>query len=322
MKTLNKKQIDDFKIGHNQNQTALTGCTVIICEEGAVTGVDVRGGAPGTRETDLLASENIVEKAHATFLAGGSAYGLDAGGGIMKFLEEKEIGFDVQTTKVPIVPGAILFDLGIGNAKVRPDQDMGFKACENAYQDEKLFGNIGAGTGATIGKALGPEYSMKAGIGYAYELGPLQIAATVAVNAVGDVIDPSTGRQIAGIFDRKKNQLLSTSDILLSKAEQSFNQNGYFGNTTIGTIMTNAKLTKAQANKIASIAQDGIAKTIDPSHTIMDGDTLFTMASNKIEVDPTIICMLATKVVAEAIIDSVKKAKTTLGYPAVQDLSL
>ncbi|WP_331460512.1 P1 family peptidase [Gracilibacillus suaedae] len=228
----------------------------------------------------------------------------------------------MQTIKVPIVPGAILFDLGIGDAKVRPDQNMGYKACENAYQSEKLFGNIGAGTGATIGKALGSEYSMKAGIGYAgYKFGPLQIAATVAVNAVGDVIDPLTGKQIAGLFDRKKNQLLSTSDILLSKVEQPFKENGYDGNTTIGTIMTNGKLTKAQANKIASIAHDGIAKTINPSHTLMDGDTLFIMTSNKIEVDPTIISILATKVVSEAIIDSVKKAKTVLGYPAVQDLS-
>ncbi len=322
MKTLYVDQIDDFKLGHNQDHTALTGCTVIICEEGAVTGVDVKGGSPGSRETDLLASENTVEKAHATFLAGGSAYGLDVGSGVMKFLEEKEIGFDVQTTKVPIVPGAILFDLGIGDNKIRPDQDMGYKACENAYQNEKVFGNIGAGTGATIGKALGPEFSMKAGIGYAgYQLGPLQIAATVAVNAVGDVIDPYTGKQIAGIFDRKKNQLLSTSDILLSKGEQSLNHHGYYGNTTIGTIMTNAKLTKAQANKMATIAQDGIAKTINPSHTLMDGDTLFTMTSNRIEVDPTIISILATKVVTEAIIDGVTKAKTVLGVPSVQDLS-
>ncbi|MGN8647003.1 P1 family peptidase [Gracilibacillus sp. HCP3S3_G5_1] len=321
MKTLKIDQLEGFKIGHHQDETALTGCTVIICEEGATTGVDVRGGAPGTRETDLLASENTINKTHATFLAGGSAYGLDVGSGVMKFLEQRGVGMNLQIVKVPIVPGAILFDLAIGSSEIRPNQTMGFKACENAYKNKTVFGNVGAGTGATVGKVLGPEFTMKSGIGYSgYQIGTLQIAATVAVNAVGDIIDPSSGKQIAGLFDRKNHQLLHTSDILLSQAGQTFQDNGYYGNTTIGSIMTNAKLTKAQVNKIASIAQDGMAKTIDPAHTFMDGDTLFVMATGKVEVDPTIVGMLATKVVTEAIINAVKIAKSVADFPAYQDV--
>ncbi|MDX8046189.1 P1 family peptidase [Gracilibacillus sp. S3-1-1] len=322
MKSLHIQNLQDYKIGHQQNKDALTGCTVVIAEEGAVTGVDVRGGAPGTRETDLLASENTVSKAHAIFLSGGSAYGLDVGGGVMQYLEEKGIGFDTKAAKVPIVPGAILYDLGIGNSAIRPDKKMGYQAAANAYQTVPTFGNVGAGTGASVGKVLGEAFSMKSGIGYAgYQIGPLQVAAIVAVNAVGDIIDPTTGKQIAGVYDRNKQQLLHTSDILLSQLEQKFDDDGYAGNTTIGTIITNAKLTKAQANKIASIAHDGLAKTTSPSHTFMDGDTLFAMASGKVEIDPNIVAVLATSVVAEAIVNGVKSAESVADFPAFQDMN-
>ncbi|SHN18635.1 P1 family peptidase [Gracilibacillus kekensis] len=322
MKKLFVDELQDFRIGHQQDTDALTGCTVIICEEGATTGVDVKGGAPGTRETDLLASENTVEKAHATFLSGGSAFGLDAGSGVMYFLEERDIGFDVVFAKVPIVPGAILFDLGVGSPSIRPDKMMGYQACVNAYENTSVFGNVGAGCGATVGKALGNDYSMKSGIGFAaYQLGSLQVAAVVAVNAIGDIVDPITNQTIAGLYDKTKRQFLSSEETLISQAEKKLlAQDRYSGNTTIGTIMTNANLTKAQTNKIASIAQDGIAKTITPSHTLIDGDTLFMMASGKVEADPNAIAIIATKVIQEAIIDGVKKATSVAGIPSYNDI--
>lgn len=321
MQKIRMEELEEFRIGHAQNEQAMTGCTVILCENGATTGVDVRGGSPGTRETDLLASENNVEKAHATFLSGGSAFGLDVGAGIMKFLEERDKGFDVGNVKVPIVPGAILFDLGIGDAAIRPDKEMGYNACLHAYKEQTGLGNIGAGTGATIGKVLGPDYMMKGGIGFAgYQIGALQISAVVAVNAVGDVYNPIKNKQIAGVYDRKENVLLNSADIILSQITNNKHLTPNNGNTTIGTIMTNAKLSKAQANKIASISQDGIAKTINPSHTLMDGDTLFMMSTGKVEIDPNIIGILATTVVSEAIIEGITQAKRFDDIPSFQDI--
>lgn len=219
MKEISIHEIEGFKLGHAQNEEALTGCSVIISEDGAIGGVDVRGGSPGTRETDLLNPQNLVEEVHSVFLAGGSAYGLNVAGGIMKYLEEKNIGFDVQIAKVPIVTGAILFDLYPGNPNIRPDDQMGYEACQNAYSsNDNRNGNIGAGIGATVGKCLGPQYAMKGGLGtYALQIGDVKIGAVVAVNCFGDVIDPSTGKVIAGVYDQASNKYLHSEKVMLDQ---------------------------------------------------------------------------------------------------------
>ncbi|GGM23398.1 peptidase [Paraliobacillus quinghaiensis] len=311
--------ITPFKIGHAQNAEAATGCTVILSEKGAVTGVDVRGGSPGTRETDLLKSENLVDQVHATFLSGGSAYGLDVGTGVMNYLEEHNIGFDVQVARVPIVPGAILFDLAIGDPSIRPNARMGYQACLNTTNAVKQQGNIGAGYGATVGKCLGSPNSMKAGLGtYAIEIGKLQIGAIIAVNSFGDIIDPTTNQVIAGVRDHEAGTFLYTEKQLLQQLDMSTNR--FSGNTTIGTIITNAKATKANMNKIASIAHDGIARTMRPSHTLVDGDTLFAMTSNEVEVDINIVGMLAATVTEKAIINAIKHANSLFGIPSYQEL--
>ena len=248
--------IDGLKLGHAQSYDGATGCTVVICEEGATGGVDVRGGAPGTRETDLLNPMEMVEKIHSVVLSGGSAFGLDASGGVMEYLEENDIGFDVGVTKVPIVCQAVLFDLVCGNAKVRPDKVMGYQACKNAesYNDD-INGNIGCGTGATVGKFFGPENSMKGGFGsYAIQVGELKVGAIVGVNCLGDVIEPTSGKIIAGALKKDMSGFMDTEETMIALYNK---ENDVFkGNTTIGVILTNAKLTKAQANKIASMAHN------------------------------------------------------------------
>lgn len=320
MKEIHIQELEGFKFGHAQNDTALTGCSVIISENGAIGGVEVRGGSPGTRETDALQPENLVEEVHGIFLSGGSAFGLDVGTGMMKFLEEKNIGFDVQVAKVPIVSGAILFDLYPGDPTIRPDSQMGFDACLHAYSGE-LFqqGSIGAGMGASVGKCLGYDFVMRGGIGsYALELGELQIGAVVAVNAFGDVIDPSTNQILAGAYDRSKGTFLKSDEQMLAQLKDK-STNRFSGNTTIGSIVTNAKLTKSQANKIASIAHDGFATTIKPSHTLVDGDTLFVLSSKKVETDLNVLSMLASKVVEHAVINAVKNASMASDIPSYND---
>lgn len=309
MKKICIQKIKGFQFGHAQNRDALTGCSVIICEKGAIGGVEVRGGSPGTRETDALHAENLVEEVHGIFLSGGSAFGLDVGSGMMRFLEEKDIGFDVQVTRVPIVSGAILFDLYPGDPTVRPDSQMGYDACTHAFSDE-IFqqGSVGAGTGATVGKCLGYDFAMPGGIGsYAVEIGELQIGAVVAVNAFGDIVDPTTNQIIAGAYDRLKETFLKSDEQLLNQLE-NHSTNRFAGNTTIGTVVTNAKLTKSQANKIAAISHDGFARTIRPSHTLVDGDTLFTLSTNQVETDLNVLSMLASQVVEKAVINAVRNA--------------
>ncbi|MGP4075245.1 P1 family peptidase [Halobacillus sp. K22] len=308
MKKIDLMDIEGFRIGQAKHSQASTGCTVIICENGAKGGVDVRGGSPGTRETDLLRSENLVEDVHAVFLSGGSAYGLDVGTGVMQYLEEHNIGFDVQVARVPIVPGAILFDLHRGEAGIRPDRNMGYQACTNAF-DHVPFkeGTEGAGAGATVGKVLGPDYAMKGGIGsYAVQAGGLKIGAVVAVNSFGDVIDPKTGQIIAGV--QKDGRFLGTENLLIQSIE-STETNRFSGNTTIGSVITNAKLTKPQANKIAALAHDGLARTIRPSHTFVDGDTLFTLTTNEVEVDLNGLSSLAAYVVEKAVLRAIQSAQ-------------
>ncbi|SET32922.1 L-aminopeptidase/D-esterase [Salinibacillus kushneri] len=323
MKEIAFSELEGFRLGHAQDHVALSGCSVVICEEGAIGGVDVRGGSPGTRETDLLDPNNLVEEVHAVFLSGGSAYGLNTGGGIMQYLEEQKIGFDVQVARVPIVAGAILFDLLPGNPAIRPDHQMGYKASQNAFiKQEDMNGNIGAGTGATVGKALGPEFAMKGGLGtYAVQIGSFQIGAVVAVNCFGDVVDPGTGEIIAGAYDSNNSTLLSSEENLLSQLNQYEKTNRFKGNTTIGVLVTNAKLTKGQANKISSITHDSLARTMRPSHSLVDGDTIFTMSSNQVEVELNSLGMLASTVMEKAILRGVKAAKGVDGLFSYQDIT-
>ena len=306
-----KNAITDVRgveVGHAQDDQALTGCTVILCRKGAVAGVDVRGGAPGTRETDLLDPINLVEKVHAIVLAGGSAFGLDAATGVVRYLEENQIGFDIGTVKVPIVPSAILYDLNLGRADVRPDSDMGYRAAVSASSKAPAEGNVGAGTGASVGKILGMKRAMKAGVGTAsINFHGTVIGALVAVNPFGDVIDPTNGKILAGV--RSGTTLQKLKRIKVRPAATS--------NTVIGVITTNAKLTKAQATKVAQMAQDGIARTIKPAHTMFDGDTIFTLATGEKKADVSTIGAYAAEVMAEAILRGVKMANSEGGLPGL-----
>ena len=320
MQEIKLSSIEEIKIGHAQNELGGTGCSVIICESGATGGVDVRGGSPGTRETDLLNPMEMVDKIHSVVLSSGSAFGLDACSGVMEYLEKKDIGFDVTVAKVPIVCGAVLFDLAIGNPKIRPDKDMGIKACINAEENNKdINGNIGAGFGATVGKFLGPNYAMKGGLGtYAVQVGNLKVGAIVAVNCLGDVVDPSNLNIIAGAYDSSCNKFLDSEKLILNSIENP--KNPFKGNTTIGTIITNANFNKAQANKVASMAHNGYGRTMRPAHTMFDGDTIFTMCTNKVESDVTTVGMLAAHVMEKAILNGVKSADTLFNVPCFNDL--
>ncbi len=299
--------IPGLKVGHAQDFRAMTGCTVIICMQGATAGVDVRGAAPGTRETDLLRPETLVDKVHAIVLAGGSAFGLDAASGVMAFLEENNIGFDVGVTRVPIVCSAVLFDLNIGDYRIRPDFQMGYQACVNASENQKLQGNIGAGTGATVGKISGPYNAMKSGLGSAsLQVGDLRVGAIVAVNSYGDVYDHITNELLAGAIDRKTGKYINSIKCILETGKTA----GFpMRNTTIGVIATNGKLSKAQANKVAQTAHDGFARSINPVHTMFDGDTIFALATGEVTADINLIGTLAGEVMSMSITNGVKAAK-------------
>ncbi|MGL4451926.1 MAG: P1 family peptidase [Sarcina sp.] len=314
------QDIEGFKLGHASNIEAGTGCTVIISEEGASAGVSVRGGAPGTRETDLLNPSEMIQKIHGLVLAGGSAYGLDASSGVMEYLENKNIGFDVSVAKVPIVCSAVLFDLACGNPKIRPDKLMGIKACENAetYSDS-TNGNIGCGTGATVGKFFGPTSAMKGGFGsYAVQIGNLKIGAIVGVNALGDIKDPNTNKIIAGAIN-ENNLFIDTEKTMFTTKTKS--QNAFKGNTTIGAIICNANLTKAENKKIASMAHNAFARTIYPAHTMFDGDTIFSLSIGEEKHDISLIGSLATKVMEEAILRAIKLADTLHGFKSYNEIN-
>jgi len=318
MKEIKITDIKGIKVGHAQDFEGATGCTVILCEKGAWAGADVRGGSPASRETELLKSVNMVEQIHAVMLSGGSAYGLDAASGAMAFLEEKGVGFDVGVGVVPIVCGASLFDLIVGDPKCRPDKEMGYKACKNASNGPVREGNVGAGTGATVGKFLGIQHMMKSGLGtYAIEIGDLKVAAIVAVNALGDVVDVDTGKRIAGLLNEDNTKLSNTEEMMY--AQYAHDRNIFSGNTTLGCIVTNAKLTKTQANKLASIAHDGFARAIRPVHTMADGDTIFVMATGEIEAMPDAVGALAADVMGRAINRAVRAAEPAYGLKAARE---
>ena len=320
MKVMKITDIPGIQIGNNQDLEGATGCTVILCKEGAVAGVDVRGGAPGTRETDLLKPENYVEKIHAVLLAGGSAFGLDAAAGVMNYLEEQGIGFDVGVTKVPIVAGAVLFDLTCKDHRIRPNQEMGYKACIAAESQKFTEGSVGAGTGATVGKFYGMEYAMKGGLGtYCLQVGDMIVGAVVAVNCFGDVIDPSTGEILAGAYGEEPPAFLDCEKGMIEGYGNC--TNGFAGNTTIGAIITNVVMTKAQAQKIASMAHDGYARTMRPAHTMLDGDTIFTLSVGSAKADMNVVGLLAARVMEQAVVAAVKQASTIGGYKTYQNLS-
>jgi L-aminopeptidase/D-esterase-like protein len=321
--------IPGIEVGQDQDLDALTGVTVILCRKGAVGGVDQRGGAPGTRETDLLNPINLVEKVHAVVLAGGSAFGLDSASGVMKYLEEQKIGFDVGVAHVPIVPAAILFDLALGRADVRPTPEMGYRAAAAANADSVAEGNVGAGTGASVGKIFGNAGAMKSGVGTAsIDIGGgVIVGALAAVNAYGDVVDPQTGQIIAGARTVKAGPLTlgapgyfaDTLTTMKTFAGRMIEGLSMRSNTVIGVVATNAKLTKSEANKMAQMAQDGLARAIRPAHTMLDGDTIFALATGQKKADVSLVGAFAAEAFAEACVRAVRAAKSAGGLPGLGD---
>lgn len=322
MKTATLADIPAFCCAHAQDAAAGTGCTVIVAPDGAVCGVDVRGGGPATRETDLLKPENMVQNVHAVVLSGGSAFGLEASCGVMDALSERGIGFELAGAHVPIVTGACLFDLLVGQ-NAHPDKAMGRAAAEAALSDgagsHLAEGNVGAGTGASVGKMLGGEGAMKTGFGMAgARWGDLVCVALVAVNALGHVIGPD-GRQVAGTRDGKGGIADPLETFERAMSAQAVAAEGPVANTTIGCILTNARLTKAQATKTASCAHDAYARAIKPVHTQNDGDTIFTLASCQIEADPDAVSILATEAMQKAVVRAATQAESAYGLPAAKD---
>jgi L-aminopeptidase/D-esterase-like protein len=316
-----------IRVGHAHDMEALTGCTVILCEDGAVGGVDVRGGSPGTRETDLLRPMHRVERVHAVMLSGGSAYGLAAASGAMSYLEDRGIGFDMRVAHVPIVPAAIFFDLGIGDANVRPDAAMGYRACLNASGERPAEGNVGAGTGAVVGQILGPGQAMKSGIGTAsLEIGAgVVVGAIFVVNPLGDVVDPGTGAILAGARAADLGPLhigapgyfADTVQVMKTLVGRTTLSIATRQNTVIGVVATNARLDKVQVNKVAQMAHDGVARAIRPAHTMLDGDTIFALATGKRKANTSIVGAFAAEVSAQAIVRAVQTARSVAGLPGL-----
>ena len=308
------------RIGQAEDAAGGTGCTVFVCERGMRAGLDVRGGGPASRESGLLDPLAAAQYVHAIVLAGGSAFGLGAANGVMSCLEERDIGFDVGVTRVPLVVQSGLFDLAVGDKYARPDFAMGLEAAKHAMEAPNYRdGNHGAGCGATVGKAAGMATCMKSGIGsYAVELGPLQIGAVVAVNALGDIFDWKTGRKVAGLLTEAKTGFRSTVEYM--EGRMAPNENKFAGNTTLGVVMTNAALDKTQLCKIAGMAHNGYARSIQPVHTSADGDSIYAVSVGDVAVDQDLVGMLAAEVVSEAILRAVRSAESAYGFIAAKDL--
>ena len=314
--------VPGVKVGHFTDERRPTGCTAILTEGGAVCGVDVRGGAPGTRETDLLDPVNTVQEVHAVVLSGGSAFGLESATGVVRLLEERGIGFPVGPAKVPIVPAAILFDLAVGDWTIRPDAAAGYAAARAAGEGPVTEGSVGAGAGATVGKLLGRQRAMKGGLGTAAIRLPRggTVAALVAVNAVGDVVDPDTGQTVAGVRTEDGTGLLGAMNALLAGQGAEESQKGE--NTSIGVVATDVTLSQAEATKVAQMAHDGLARAIRPVHTPWDGDTLFALSTGKVEVaQPALLVgAVAAEVVARAVVRAVRAATGLPGWPSATEL--
>ncbi len=319
--------IPGIAVGHYTDPQALTGCTVVLTPQGAVAGVDVRGSAPGTRETDCLQPGNLVQQAHAILLTGGSAFGLDAAGGVMRWLEERQHGFSVANVHVPIVPSAVIFDLALGKPQIRPNADNGYQACEAASQHSMQHGNVGAGTGATVGKVFGFPLCMRGGLGSAaMRVNGVTVGALIVCNALGDVINPDNGQVLAGA----RTQADSTELIHIHRAHLQGRSGQALSagqHTTIGVIATDAKLTPLQVTRLAQIGHDGLARTIRPVHTPYDGDTLFALSTGMTDttVDTMLLHSLVTEVVAQAVLCAVRSAVTLktpeLWLPTASDLA-
>ncbi len=316
-----------IKVGHFTDTRRPTGCTVVLTTDGAVAGVDVRGAAPGTRETELLSPINAVEHVHALLLAGGSAFGLDAAGGVMRWLDERGFGVEVGPVRVPIVPAAILFDLWVGDPRIRPDAEAGYAACEAASSEPPAEGSVGVGAGASVGKLFGIGRAMKGGIGSAsVRIGGVTVAALVAVNAMGDVIDPRSGDVVAGARSEDGRSMIGSMQALLRGNVPAHLQPG--GATTIGVVATDAVLTKAQASKLAQMAHDGLARSINPVHTLTDGDTLFALATGRSGLAPslTLLGAVGAEVMATAVLRAVMQAESIEGpglptLPSARDMA-
>ena len=311
-----------LRIGQTENRAAGTGLTVFLCPDGMRAGLDVRGGGPASRESGLLDPLTAAETIHAVVLGGGSAFGLDAAGGVMQFLEERGIGFDVSVTKVPLVAQSDLFDLTVGDSFTRPDAAMGREAARLALEAPNYRdGNFGAGCGATVGKIRGMERCMKSGIGScALEIGGLKVGAVVAVNALGDVFDPETGRQIAGLLSEDGMHLASTSEVLRESVPPV--ENRFTSNTTLGVVITNAYFEKSALCKIAGMAHDGFARAIRPVHTSADGDSIYALSVGELEADRDLVGTLAAEVTAKAVVRAVMSAESAYGYPSAAELAV
>jgi L-aminopeptidase/D-esterase-like protein len=314
--------VPGFQVGHAQNFKGATGCTVVLCPPNTVGGVDVRGSAAGTRQIDSLSPFHFVDEVHAVLLSGGSAFGLDASGGVMRFLEERSIGYPTSAGKVPIVPTAILYDLGTGEGRIRPDQEMGYQACVNSRPGRVEEGSIGAGTGATVGKLLGIPWATKGGVGTTSMVLPsgIVVAALVAVNAFGDVIDPKEGKIIAGARDPRNPGIFLDSAARIQESAIPLRAERGFQNTTLGVVATNVKLSKRQAIKVAQMAQSGFARTIRPVHSTVDGDLIFALSAGDRSADVNAVGLMAEEAVAVAVQRAIREADG-LGYlPAFKDL--
>ena len=320
MKEISITDFENIRIGQTENAEAATGCTVFICDTGMRAGLDVRGGGPASRESQLLNPLMAAQAVHAIVLSGGSAYGLGAANGVMKYLEEKGLGYDTGFALVPLVAQADIYDLSVASADVRPDAEMGYEAARIAFEAPNYRdGNYGVGCGATVGKIAGMETCMKSGIGsYAVQIGALKVGAVVVVNALGDVFDWKTGEQIAGLLTEDKTALRSTNEYM--RGSYAVIENKFTGNTTICTVFTNARFDKAQLCKIAGMAHDGYARSINPVHTSADGDSIYAVSIGSIEADQDLVGALAAEVVSEAITRAVINADGAYGYPAVHDL--
>ena len=314
MNEISINDIEGYRIGQAEDATAGTGVTVVIADEGVSAGIDIRGGGPASREVTLLDPLTHEKKIHAVVLAGGSAFGLDAAGGVMRYLEENGIGYDVGITKVPLVCQSDIFDLTVGDYRRRPDADMAYAACLNSEKKNYMDGNHGAGTGASVGKYLGMSHAMKSGIGsYAVKIGELKIGAVVVVNALGDIYDHKTGRKIAGIHDTDGD--MTSEDLLLANLEPK--ENKFVENTTLGIIISNASFTKSELCKIAGMTHNGYARSIRPVHTSADGDTIYALANGKVRVDMDAFGELAGNIMSEAITRAVTSSTAAYGLPAV-----
>ena len=316
LKEISLHEIHGMRIGHAHDEAHGTGCSVIICDKKAPCGVDVRGGGPASRENQLLNPLMSNDGVNAVLLSGGSAYGLDAAGGVMKYLEEKKQGVKVGSSIVPIVVGSCIFDLSCADGSVRPDARMGYAACADSERNKERNGNVGAGMGATVGKLLGNATAMKAGLGcYAVQMGSLQVGAIVVVNAIGDVFEMDSTRQLAGLLDRKKGTMIS-SEAEMVKLMQLASKFSF--NTTIGAIITNAALDKAEMNKVAAMASNGLARTIRPVNTSMDGDSIYALSVGKVKSCPDVVGTIAAHVLGKAINRAVLEADEKYGFKSAK----